>query len=403
MRKYTQLRKDSTLKKIDTSKIKKSISKVSNVISTVGKNIVSRLKKRSLIHQHLALFGESGSGKTTLLSTFYGWLQEPSVRKKYKYSVTCQDTTEGQKLHQNYLKMEESLLPPPTRFLHKPLKFDISVRDMDGKVGTICWHDYPGEWWTETKQGKENAEKISTFRDLLQSDIAYILCDGAKFKNEGNKYIRRLFRSFREELERQLEYILEDRKSKLNQFPRLWIICLSKSDLFNDINVDWFKKEVIKSAADEIEELRVILDKYVQGETFKSIGEKYLLLSSAKFDLSSSKVIDFEQKLGIDLILPMTILLPIEEACKWITASKTGKISIRKLAQALKGITTNWLKYLPVVGNIFTLFDDTVESAIEKLKEIENNAREKGFAAEAAVASLKAQLIDSKNQDIFIK
>jgi predicted ATPase len=57
--------------------------------------------------QNLAVFGESGSGKTVLLSSFYGASQEPSFRAESLYKVLADDTGQGTRLRQNYLRMPQ--------------------------------------------------------------------------------------------------------------------------------------------------------------------------------------------------------------------------------------------------------------------------------------------------------
>ena len=161
-------------------------------------SVTDLFRGRPTIEQHLAVFGQSGSGKTTLLSAFYGWQQEPEFRIKSGYGVNAVDTSTGQRLLASYVKMAESFLPPPTRYSHEPVEFTIRARGLDGNAGKLVWHDYPGEWWTETKTGTEGNRKIETFRGLLKSDVALILIDGARLKRDNGIYIRDLIRGFRE-------------------------------------------------------------------------------------------------------------------------------------------------------------------------------------------------------------
>src|SRR3954447_7090576 len=66
--------------------------------------------------QHIALFGESGSGKTVLASSFYGPLQEKTYLNDL-WNLVADDTGQGNRLLQNYLKMKEDGAPPlPNRF-----------------------------------------------------------------------------------------------------------------------------------------------------------------------------------------------------------------------------------------------------------------------------------------------
>ncbi|WP_204138053.1 GTPase domain-containing protein [Halomicronema sp. CCY15110] len=357
-------------------------------------------RPRKKIEQHIAVFGESGSGKTTLLNTFYGWHKEPAFKQNVGYSLLAEDANQGLRLSNGYLKMKESLLPETTRYQYHSFKFTITVKDLERPAGSIVWHDYPGEWWTENKKEVEARRKLEAFRSLLESDIAFFLCDGQSLKNEGGKYIRRLFGSFRDELERQKNAVLSDQK-KLTTFPRIWVICLSKSDLFPDKDVYWFKDEVHRAAADEIIELKSVLGEILNGDQYQSIGEDFLLLSSAKFNPETGKIVDLKQNIGIDLIPPISIILPIKRALLWARVGEQGNAGIYKILEIFRNLTTNWMKYLPLVGNVFMLLDDTAKSATDKLKDIKISARKKGDSASAVVAAFAGKLRTDDTQKIY--
>lgn len=363
-------------------------------------SVTDLFRGRPTIEQHLAVFGQSGSGKTTLLSAFYGWQQEPEFRIKSGYGVNAVDTTTGMRLRASYLKMAESLLPPQTRYSHEPVEFTISARGLDANAGTLVWHDYPGEWWTETKTETEGNRKIETFRDLLQSDVALILIDGARLKRDKGIYIRELIRGFREELERQKEAFVREGE-RLYPFPRVWILCLSKADLFPDKDVFWFRDQVTAAAADELSELRHVIGQIIGGDQFKSIGEDYLLLSSAKFDSETGKVLNADQHVGLDMIMPLAIALPIKKALTWSRTKEVGVTWIHRFVEMNRSITTNWLKYLPVVGNVFWLIDDATKTILQKLKDVENAARQRGDAVETVVAALAARLSDESTRNVY--
>lgn len=357
-------------------------------------------RPRRVIEQHIAVFGESGSGKTTLLSTFYGWHQEPFFRKTAGYSLLADDTSQGQRLSNQYLKMKESLLPPQTKYEHQAFKFNITVRGLDRSAGSIVWHDYPGEWWEETRKDVEGKMKVEAFRTLLKSDIAFFLCDAQILKNEGSTYLKRLFRTFRTELERQKAAIISD-DQPLQLFPRVWVICLSKADLMPDKDVYWFRDEVHRSAMDELEELRAEFKEILAGDDYQSIGEDFLMLSSAKFDPGTGKIVNSEKNIGIDLIPPISIILPVQRALIWAKVGKTSQAAIYRGAEIFRSLTTNWLKYLPLVGNVFMLVDDTAKSITDKLKELESSARQKGDSVTAVVAAFRGKLEDEQTRKVY--
>jgi recombinational DNA repair ATPase RecF len=93
-------------------------------------------KVKKVKEQNLAVFGESGSGKTVLLSSFYGASQEPSFRDESLYKVLADDTGQGNRLRQNYLRMRNQAEAPETnRFTATPYSFTLKLNDPgDGKA-----------------------------------------------------------------------------------------------------------------------------------------------------------------------------------------------------------------------------------------------------------------------------
>ena len=79
--------------------------------------------------QNIAVFGESGSGKTVLLSSFYGATQEPSFRSESLYLVVADDTGQGARLRQNYLRMRNQAQAPETnRFIATPYSNTLKLK-----------------------------------------------------------------------------------------------------------------------------------------------------------------------------------------------------------------------------------------------------------------------------------
>ena len=119
--------------------------------------------------QNLAVFGEGGSGKTVLLSSFYGASQEPSFLAESLYKVLADDTGQGNRLLQNYLRMRNQAEAPETnRFTATPYSFTLKLTDPgDAKAAKakpfnalrlVC-HDYPGEWFTQEPSSTEEAAR----------------------------------------------------------------------------------------------------------------------------------------------------------------------------------------------------------------------------------------------------
>ena len=282
--------------------------------------------------QHIAVFGESGSGKTVLLSSFFGPSQEGSHSNE-QWDLVADDTGQGNRLYQNYLGMRDHAKTPSlTRFAATTYYFTVKLR---GEVNAaarkrpfdalrLAWHDYPGEWFTESPSSEEEANRrVDTFRSLLRSDVAFLLVDGQRLldhKGEEERYLKSLLTNFRQGILRLKEDLLAD-EDRLVEFPRIWIMALSKADLFPDRDVYWFRDLVIEKAAQHIDDLRATLKELVDTPEALSVGEDFMLLSSAKFELSSASAepveIDVTQRVGLDLILPVASLLPLERRVLW--------------------------------------------------------------------------------------
>jgi hypothetical protein len=275
-------------------------------------------------------------------------------------------------------------------------------RQIEKSHGSIVWHDYPGGWWTESQEKDvDKARKLEAFRSLMQSDVAFLLCDAQKIKDEGDKYLRRLFKNFRMELERQKNQIKSEDNSS-NLFPRTWVICLSKADLIPDETVYTFRNRVIKSVNDELNELRQVIKELLKGDGYQSLGEAFLLLSSAEFDLTTGKVKNTAHSIGLDLLPPIAIFLPIQNRLDQERKKANGQAAIHKVIETSRSSTVGLLKYLPFVGNIFMLLDDSVKFSIEKLKELENKSREQGDSVAVIIAVFAAKLGNNSTKNIYI-
>lgn len=295
----------------------------------------------SKLEQHMAVFGESGSGKTVMLSSFYGATQEPEFLKKSLFHVVADDLGDGARLHRNYLGMRNSgRVPPETRFGSTSHSFNIKLKDGSGRQGAkpfeamrLVWHDYPGSWFEGAVTGPEEAHRrIDTFRTLLSADVALLLVDGQRLLDnagEEERYLRSLLANFRNGFLALKEDILDDGKP-LVQFPRIWLLALSKADLLPDMNVYDFRDLVIEKAADDLVELKDVIASFVEASDALSVGDDYLILSSAKFDLGSIKV---RQRIGLDVVLPLAATLPIERYAQWITTLNIPRRVAENLAK----------------------------------------------------------------------
>ncbi|TCC56446.1 ATP/GTP-binding protein [Kribbella pittospori] len=282
--------------------------------------------------QHIAVFGESGSGKTVLVSSFFGPTQEGSYSNDL-WDLVADDTGQGNRLYRNYLGMRDrGRAPLATRFAATTYYFSVKLKGGDNAEARtrpfdtlrLAWHDYPGDWFEESPSSEEEANRrVDTFRSLLGSDVALLLVDGQKlldYPGEEERYLKSLLTNFRQGLLRLKDDLLAD-EDRLVEFPRIWIMALSKADLFPDWDIYSFRDLVIEKAADHIDDLRSTLKDLVDTPDALSVGEDFMLLSSAKFELSAAGAepveIDVTQRVGLDLILPVASMLPLERRVQW--------------------------------------------------------------------------------------
>jgi hypothetical protein len=295
--------------------------------------------KRAL-EQHIAVFGESGSGKTVLLSSFYGATQEPEYLQTSLFHVVADDIGQGSRLHRNYLGMRDSArLPEATRFSSTSYAF--SVKPKEGKAKPrdakqfdalhLVWHDYPGEWFEQDVSGPEEAQRrVDTFRSLLGADVALLLVDGQRLLDntgEEERYLKSLLGNFRNGLLALKDDLLEDGKP-LVKFPRIWILALSKADLLPDINVFNFRDLLIDKAIDDLDELRKVLAGLIESSDALSVGEDFVLLSSAKFEPNR---IEVTERVGLDLVLPLAAVFPFERHFRWVAEKQLGAKVVEEL------------------------------------------------------------------------
>lgn len=327
--------------------------------------------------QHIAVFGESGSGKTVLVSSFYGATQEPSFKESSLFNVIAEDQAQGVKLHQNYLGMRNSAArPSPTRFGSSAYSFLLKrKKSPDVKKNSrnqdlrLVWHDYPGEWFEQEPSGPAEAQRrIDTFQLLLAADVAVLLVDGQKLidnAGEEDRYLKALFTNFSNSLLRLQDDLLEDGKP-LVSFPRIWLIALSKADLFPGDGIAAFRDLVTEKAGGEVNELRSTIAAMIEAPDALSVGEDFVRLSAAQFESGEIRV---SERIGLDLILPIAALLPFSRFVKWAAAQRRGGEVAARLLESAGGlaILLTMVAKVPMLKNVVGFVSRFVPAPIVKL------------------------------------
>lgn len=369
------------------------------------------MAKTRTITQKIAVFGQSGSGKTVLISSFYGPLQDPEFLKHSFYEVRSDSTQAGIMLHQNFVKMKkDNTAPVQNRFDDHTFRFSVLPQEGNSEQKIeLEWHDYPGEWFeTDPATSDEQAERISTFQSLMTSDLAIILVDGAKLlanKGEEERYLKVLFNSYRQSFETLRNKIIGN-GSKQDQFPRVWIIALSKADLWPDFTVHEFRDLIVGKAAGEIVELTRTLTKFVSHEQSFSLGEEFLLLSSAKFE---DRHIDVTKRTGVDLILPLAGVHPISKFASWrkfgkIPPSIADKLKFIDAAPLVtKGIRMaseriTVLKRLSVSDSAVVMILTLLDAAVSEVKSAQGDAMKKHDFFGSLMAEFVLSLKEAEKQ-----
>ncbi|REF29685.1 TRAFAC clade GTPase domain-containing protein [Calidifontibacter indicus] len=371
--------------------------------------------------QHVAVFGESGSGKTVLVSSFYGPTQQGSYKNDL-WDLVADDTGQGSRLNRNFVGMRDhATAPPPTRtdsttyYFSVKLKGDTATASKDRTFDTLrlAWHDCPGEWFEETpSSAAEESRRVDTFRSLMRSDVAMFLVDGRKLlehRGEEERYLSTLFTNFRQGLLR-IKGDLQADDERIVEFPRIWIIALSKADLLPELDVHAFRDMITWKALGDVERLRSTIAELVDTPEALSVGDDFLLLSSAKFELAPDRdnapeSIDVTRQMGVDLVLPIATALPLERRVQWTARMNIPRKVLDSLADGAEtiaaglvagGFLTKVVAKVPRVGRLSTAASPALVAAArlagDALKDANEQARANRDVLAATLTQFKLDL-----------
>ena len=202
----------------------------------------------------------------------------------------------------------------------------------------------------------------------------------------------------------------------LEEFPRIWVLALSKADLLPDLDVHEFQSLIIHKAADEVAALSDTLKEFVQVPEALSLGEDFLVLSSAKFEPGK---IDVTTRRGLDLILPVASLLPLERLGQWfdkldVPLKVLGKLVDNAdtlavvLAGAGAGVVGKLLGKVPKVGKILgpvavPALAEAAQFSAAKLRETHSQALENRDYATAMLTEFRLDLDRGVDEGLLSK
>ncbi|WP_298803816.1 TRAFAC clade GTPase domain-containing protein [uncultured Pseudokineococcus sp.] len=378
------------------------------------------MKPPKVLEQSIAVFGESGSGKTVLLSSFYGAMQEAEFDRTSLYNVTADDVSQGIRLHKNYLGMRNADKRPPTnKFRASRYAFSARFKGDSRKRASVdalrlVWHDYPGDWFEETPvNAEEGRRRVETFKQLLGADVALVLVDGQRLVEESGqeeKYLKLLMTNLRNGLLSLKDGLLAD-EGRLTNFPRIWVMALSKADLLPHMDVYDFRDLLIEKAGDDLDALRRAVGELVEADEALALGADFVLLSSAKFDAERIRVLD---RVGVDLIHPMAAVLPLETHARWASLkalpAKVGDALLENV-DGLAGLLVGRRVPLPLpgpAGVLAGLLGPRIAKAAAdlaggKLKQVHATALEKQEYAAATLAAFKLALEDAERAKVLLR
>lgn len=352
----------------------------------------------------IALFGQSSSGKTTLLASYFGNQQMNSFEKEHGYRLAVEDTAKGNRLLSKYYKMEKGEFPLGTATFEE-YHFNFKVHGLTEPSFKIVWYDYPGGWWENTpKDEEEKSVRREAFKNLLQSQVGILLVDGVQYNNSGISYVNYLLDQFKNEI-RNIKDSLASAGSPMTDFPKQWIIALSKADILSEsATAEDFCKKTVSDGNDQLEGLANAINL-----NLKDFGCQYMLISSVKGN--DNKVINAHQYIGIQLIAPVALLSVLDELAKKVGRGRGHGIfkgivnKLKELVDFIDKIDDFLPKKYQVVTHLLKAFhlQEGLEMGVEYFREKQAKAAQKGKTIDAAINAMKAELASDASQRAFYR
>lgn len=225
---------------------------------------------------------------------------------------------------------------------------------------------------------------------------------------EEERYLKSLLANFRNGLLSLKDDLLTGGKP-LVEFPRIWMIALSKSDLLPEMDVYRFRDLLVDKACDEIDELRKVLGGLVEAGDALAAGEDFVLLSSAKFNADQIVV---TERIGLQLILPLAAMLPFERHVRWARARALPAKVVENLLGGAESLAVGLVgrrSTLPgPVGRLLNfvgpdVVNDAIQLAGEKLRAFNSEALAKKEYLAATLSGFRIDLDRGEEGKILLR
>jgi GTPase SAR1 family protein len=326
----------------------------------------------------VALFGERYVGKSTLLTCFYGNQRDSQQRDQRGYALLLQDRN----LHERILAAHAGL-----RTTSRPLEathtwstvYDFALRvegDNDRNVFQMQWVDYYGGWWNNSPSNpSERARRDECLRWLLGADLGLFLIDGQRFRQleERRHYVPNMLRQFRDELRNQRQELAKERRHLLF-YPKLWIVCLTKADLYpEDYRAENFADDLRLSGVDQLIELRDEIGS-LTGDKDVRFGPHFLLLSAAA--MTSDGGLDLAKTLGLDLLPAVIFYAHLQRYFPRRARRSVEEGEPGWLTQMARRVL-DWVFGVPGLGALMDLLSLGLEEAADRLRAWRRRVRQR--------------------------
>lgn len=356
----------------------------------------------------IAFLGGRGSGKTTLLASYLGHMASSRWQKEHQYYLGTPDPADSKRLNGLFQGLCDGFFPEATIKRANAYRFHMHVQDCDGIPLEIQWLDYPGEWWErEPSDSKERKQRDECLKRMVNSNVCFLVVDGAELHKHGEKYLRAHLAHMTNEIANLLRQQASKKKRNNGLRDMVWVMALSKADVLEaNLTAADFADFVNRYAGDQLDTLRQRL-----GEAgCPSFGMNYLLFSSVLG--TGQKIIDINKTIGLDLIAPLALRTLLEKELQQVEKSAILKrifagSADRGAIQAILTVVRQFLAKWPdrstrELGDLlFTKAETWLQGQAEDLQHEMSIQQQQGHTLQAADATLKIALSKPENRKYF--